>query len=1207
MRTHKSLDRMHRTIASLSTISSGSRERFGWSSVFLLVLIFLGSTQAFAQFAGKGSILGVVSDTSGAVIPDATVTATNVATGTVEMRKTSGTGYYNISPLEAGEYVVQVSAAGFATIKQEHIRVDALAQVGLNLTLQPGEASQTITVTAAPPLLDTASAALDTTIDNQSYANLPLQMNGGPRDPTKFITLVPGVTIANSSSQYSTSIFSGTGSQGRLEEVYYDGMPVTSIYIQGDSRSVSNTISVEAVDQIQVVTSVIPAQYQGAGLQNYTIKSGGNKYHGSVFEYFRNTSLDTWGYFTPYTNINAVTGKASKPTEHQNEYGVSLSGPILRNKLFLFGSYDGYRYSQSGNPTYNTIPTLTERQGDFSAYSTPIYDPTSTVCTNGVCSRTPISYNGTPNVMNPSLISPVASKLQSLLPNPTNGNLTSNYLNAVPNRLATFNTTNKVDYQLNQNHRVSVVVAASRQGTLGYQSYGTVVPPPYLTGYWWASKNKSLILEENYVISPRIVNALRYGFFRFWGPVGNPDEGSNYGLGKLGGLTNLPAGQATNAFPDTYFSDPNRSLSQWAGGYAYNSITNAFNLQDDIQYNRGRHSFTFGVLHQWLEVNNKAWSGGGTSPVFLYFNNAQTAGYNSTGTLLTSTGNAYASFLTGQVQTAYLYDYSAYGTTGGRQRPTSLYAQDDLKVNPKLTVNIGLRWDFYPPSTEVQNRMSFLNPTLTNPTVNYAGALQFAGGGTYGCKCSTPIHNYYKNFGPRLGFAYSVNDKMVVRGGYGISYTHATGLTGISYLGTGQLGFGAIPYFTGQNGASAFALESGFPSYTPPPFINSSYGTGFSTLASASTNVNYADPVVGARAPYAETWSIGIEQMLTQNLGFQINYTGSQGHFLPVNTYGHPGRGQWANQLDPKYYSLGSLLNSAANATTVAAAAAIVPGVAMPYSTFKGTIGQMLRPFPQYNGVNDVAGNVSNSNYNALQLIVRQRLSHGLTFTLNYTHQKEIDDNGNYRSAYLSGSTERSVGTADTPNVVSFYGDYLLPFGRNGQLGNSNPIVRAIVSGWSGSWIYTYSSGRPISITGGSCLAPYSGTCYPNINPNFRGSILINGGWGHGITAKNVAVNYIDKNAFLDPSSYTFGNAPRTAPFGLRGPSNKNIDFSLKRDFALRDNVGLRFDVSAYNLTNSTIFGVGYTTYSSGVTSFGQVTGQSNQPRQLQLAARISF
>ena len=1189
-----------RRISALNA-SAGS----GVSFLVVLSLMLFCMLTAHAQFAGKGSILGQVTDSTGAVVPGAVIEVTDVSTGVTVKRESSETGNYNVTPLNAGEYTVQVSAVGFNATRQEHIHVNALQQVGLSIVLKVGAVDQTVVVSTAPPQLDTASASLDTTVENSEYTNLPLQMNGGPRDPAKFINLVPGVTVGSSGSAYASSIFGGTGSQGRLEEIYYDGMPVTSIYIQGDSRSVSNTISVEAVDQFQVVTSVIPAQYQGAGIQNYTIKSGGSQFHGSLFEYFRNTALDSWGFFTPYTNLSAVTGKAVKPFEHQNEYGVTLGGPIVKKRLFFFGTYDGYRYNVAGNPAYYTIPTLEARKGDFSSSSTPIYDPSTTTCTAGVCKRSQLSYGGVLNKMDPNSITTVAGKLQSLLPTPTNSALTSNYLGAIPSNTATWSTTDKVDFTVNDKHKISAVIAADKQALLGYTSYGTAMPPPYTTGYWWASKNKSIILEDNYVLKSNLVNELRFGFFRFWGPVGNPDEGKAYGLATLGGMTNLPNGQASNAFPNTGFSDPHVALSSWAGGKAYNSITNNYTLQDDLQYIRGKHSFTFGVLHQWLQENNMAWTNGGTSPVYLNFSNSQTAGYDASGNILTSTGNAYASYLLGRVSQGYLYEYSAYGTTGARIRPTSFYGQDDYKFSTRLTLNLGLRWDFYPPMTEVQNRMSFLNPTMTNPAVNYPGALQFVGSGTYGCNCSTPIHNYYKNFGPRIGAAYSLNDKTVIRGGFGLSYTHGSGLTGVSYLGTGQLGYAAMPNFTSQNGEAAFMMDGGFPSYTHGPFINSTYGTGYSTNASAQTTLNYADPTVGARAPYAETWNLGVERMLTNALSVKINYVGSEGHFLPVGAYGHPGRGKWANQLDPKYYVLGSLLNATANSTNVAAANAILSGVQLPYSTFSGTIAQMLRPFPQYSGVNDVAGNVSNSTYHALQVTLKQQFAHGLLFTFNYTRQHEVDDNGAFRSAYLASNVDKSVGTADMPTVISLTSVYALPFGKGQRWGNSNPVVRAIVSDWKTSGIYTYSSGMPLSISSNDCVAPYSGSCFPNLKSGYSGNARINGKWGEGVTALKVDKNFLDTAAFSAPSAYTFGNAQRTAPYDLRGPNSWNIDFSLKRSMQLPRNIKLELDASAYNLTNTVIFSVGSLNASSS--SFGRITGQANAPRDIQLAARLSF
>jgi hypothetical protein len=1171
---------------------------------------------ANAQFAGKGSLLGLVTDPTGAVLPDATITVTNTATGVVITRKSSATGYYNIAPLDAGIYTVSVAVKGFKTARQENVQVNATQQVGLNLVLNPGGEAETVVVTSAPPQLDTASASLDTTVDNAEYTELPLQMSGtgagSPRDPVKFISIVPGVTIANTSSQYSSSIFGGSGSQGRLDEVYYDGMPVTSLYVQGDSRAISNSISVEAVDQFQVITGVIPAQYQGIGVQNYTVRSGSSQLHGSVFEYFRNTALDTWGFFNPWV-INSVKGKAIKPVEHQNEFGGRVGGSALRNKLHFFGSYDAYRYSAMSSPSYATIPTQAERSGDFRAYQN-IYDPTSTNCTSGICTRTQISYNNVNNVMNPASISSVASKLQSLLPKPTNDELTNNYLGSFATSQTTWATTNKVDWTFNDKHKLAVIFAMDEQGTPSAVGYGNPMPLPYEASYIWHSKNPTLIVEDNYVIRPNLVNSFHYGYFRFWGPVENPSEDKAYGLGTLGGMKNLPSGQATNAFPNTSFSD-GYNLASWAGGKAYNTITNNYTIQDDLQYIHGRHSVSFGFLHQWLELNSISWTGGGTSPVYLYFNSAQTAAYDATGKGISNTGNAYASFLYGATNQGILYDYSAFATTGARSRPTSLYVQDDYKASQRLTLNLGLRWDYYPPSTEVLGRYSWMNPNIANPSINnYNGALQFAGSGTYGCNCDTPINKFYKNFGPRVGAAYQLNERTVIRGGFGLSYTHATGVTGVAALTNEQLGYAANPNFVGQNGQQAFMLDDGFPSYTKGPFISSSYNTG--------GTVNYIDPVTGARAPYVESWSLGIERMINSNLVLHASYVGSEGHYLPVAAYGHPGRGRWSNQLNPKYFALenatvnGStvnLLGAEATTANIAAAQKIVSDVALPYASYTGTIAQMLRPFPQYSGVNDVGGNVSNSNYQAFQFTAKERMSHGLSLTVNYTLQREYDDNGTYRSAYLPAYVDRSAGTTDARQVMNVEGVYVLPF-------TSKSVAPAIVKGAFADWrlagIYSYQTGTPIVITMNGCSTLYyQGTCAPDLAPGYAGNGRVNGGWGKGVTATNTTTNFIDTAAFSTPYNQAFGNAPRTAPFNLRGPSMWDIDMSLKRDITLHDRIKLTFDVSAYNLTNSVVFAIGNTTVQSTTpgqtvdssTALGRVTGQANSPRDIQLSARINF
>ena len=358
-------------------MGTARRTRFRWwVSVVAATICF--ALNAPAQIGGKGALEGTVSDATGAVVPQAKVVATDVKTGVTVERTSTGGGYFVISPLNPGEYTVTVSAEGFETFKQEHITLNALQTQGLEVKLNVGSSSQTVTISDAPPSLETENATLGGTMQQETYEALPLNMNNGKRDPTAFAYLLPGVQ----STAGVSGLFNGSGSRGGVDEIYLEGIAQTKAKAQGDARNVSSVMSVDSVEQFQVVTSAYPVEYAGMGVQNYIVKRGTNSIHGSAFEYFRNTALDTWGYFAKNT-INPTTGKATKPAEHQNEFGVTLGGPILKDKLFFFGSYDVNRYSRSQNPGQYTVPTAAARAGDFTAYGINIYDPLTTDCTGG--------------------------------------------------------------------------------------------------------------------------------------------------------------------------------------------------------------------------------------------------------------------------------------------------------------------------------------------------------------------------------------------------------------------------------------------------------------------------------------------------------------------------------------------------------------------------------------------------------------------------------------------------------------------------------------------------------------------------------------------------------------------------------------------------------------------------------------------------------
>ena len=322
-------------------------------------LFVLATIPAAAQIGGTGTIQGVVKDPTGALVPGATVTVDNIATQVKATRNTSESGNYVVSPLAPGEYTVSVSAGGFQTILQEHVRVDALGTVGLDFTLKVGATSETLTVSDIPPVVNTSDARVGQTVRNELYTALPLAMSNAPRDPTAFVQYMPGVVPGGSNA--AGQVF---GAQANTQEVYVEGLPVTNSAVQGEVRNLGLGVSVEAVDQFQMETAGTAVMYNGQGSTNFVLKSGTNKFHGSAYEYFRNTKLDARSYFA-----------ATRPPEHQNEFGFNMGGPIKKNRLFYFGSYDGFRYRTGTAATMVKIPTTAQRMGDFSQLPVQIFDP----------------------------------------------------------------------------------------------------------------------------------------------------------------------------------------------------------------------------------------------------------------------------------------------------------------------------------------------------------------------------------------------------------------------------------------------------------------------------------------------------------------------------------------------------------------------------------------------------------------------------------------------------------------------------------------------------------------------------------------------------------------------------------------------------------------------------------------------------------------
>lgn len=1236
----------------------GNFERHRDHSVFFLVMLavccvaWLIPTNLRAQVGGEGAIQGRVVDPTGAVIPSAVVTATDNATGVSSSRTATATGDYLISPLPPGIYTIHARAKGFADLVQKNITVIATRSTGVDLHLQVGSQSETITISSAPPSLDTTNATLGGTMSNAEYSALPLQMNGQQRDPTAFSSLMPGVQAGGRSGE-----FNGEGSgNGYTDEMYVDGIPLTTIDQQGDNRTISLAVNVDAVNQFQVITSSAPVEFQGMGAENYVIKSGTNKYHGTVSDYVRNTAFDTWSFFAKGAMQTTATGEevlAPKSPEHQNELSVTFGGPIRRKKMFFFVSYDKFHYTKYENPGLISIPTIAEREGDFTAYPYPIYDPTTRTACTAVNNGVPCTYqfegakNGTmtPNVIPSSEISNISKNIQQFLPLPSNNNLASNYFTHVPTGDNNWEFTGRFDYDISSKQTISIISNAGERAFIG-QDLGAdqVLPVPYINGSNVVEYTATGIVQDNYVITPHLINQIKYGYVRQWGPDANPTLGNpKYKAGSAMGIGNLPAGQASDTFPGVSFSGGVDNPENFYSRSGYDQNVNTYTLMDSAQWVYGRNNFTFGADFQWLNINQSNFSTE-SEPLDLSTSNTSTSGYTGGAIDNGTTGASYASFLIGAINSSGV-TVQPFSTLGARYRAFMPYVGDDMRVNSKLTINAGLRWDFYPPYHEVQNRWSFMNPDLINPATGSPGAIEFAGTGLDSCNCRTPVHYYLGNAAPRLGFAYSVDSKTVVRGGFGINYSHGGGVGGRVGAddGTGQTGFVGSATFasSGQGGIPAFYLNSNLPApyantalpaYTIIPDHGPTVNSGNYLEADGSSptpnGVSYADPRVGGRAPYAEDWNLGVQRAITNSLTLSVNYSASASHFI---TSSLNGRGYYTNSLDPKYLPLGNnILKGVANAidptsktgqTYLQEAQAILPGIQLPYANFGGphaTVEAALLPFPQYGGVTDSWGNISNASYNSLQLSLSQRAWRGLTYTVNYTWSKEIDNAGDFRTGYAvpasatadgkawaQGRMDRSLGAGEIPQSLHFYGVYDLPFGQGG-IGNNLRTVRWLAGGWALSWIASYRSGSPLEITSSSCTALAEKTCFPNYAFGFTGTARIHGGWGHSVTPKNAgSIPFINAAAFSTPTATQIGDVSRTAPYNLFGPGGYDIDAGIRRTFPITRRTSFIFSAEAFNVTNTVTFGTPNTNVSSS--NFGTISSQSNQSRDWQFSGKVIF
>jgi hypothetical protein len=1122
---------------------------------FLTILCAAGSLLAQSD---RGTLTGLVLDPAGAALPNARVEAVNQATQVKYTGVSSDAGLYSIPQLPVGRYDLSVAATGFSRYLRKDVDINIAQTVTINVNLALGAVNETVEVSGAAQAVQTSTSDIGTVVDRRMVIDLPLSVSGNMRNPESFIFLAPGVTGDTGNTQIN-------GSQSRAKEVLFDGVGATSPESGG---TLFTYPSVEAVSEFKLLGSNFSAEFgrTGGGFEVFNSKSGTNEFHGSAFDYLRNNVFDARGFYAKVAPVN-----------RQNEFGGSIGGPMRipgvyngKNKTFFHFVYSGFRYVQNSPSSFTSIPPVPFRNGDFSSLvdrngkTVPIYDPASTR-SDGAGGFVRDAFAG--NLVPRSRFSSVSSKIAALLPDPTNSGLLNNFLGLGDTTFNRDQVDIKIDHNLSDRNRLNGFVYIGTQTSV---NPGTL-PGPFTAALNTDYHSRWARLSDDFVISPTLLNHVTLGFTRegqFWAsPVANQDWPAKIGL------TGVNTG-AGNTFPFVSFTDGYATWANTNGTKTVGSqVNNVWQLSDSVSWIHGAHSFKFGGDARWLQTNGADFFG---SQGNFSFSNFETALPTAAGR--SSSGNSFASFLLGALDKGQLNVLAV--VPGNRYRYLASYVQDDWKVSRKLTLNLGMRYEIYFPRTEAHGNLSSFDPTLPNPGAgNRLGALEFLGSGPNRSGRSTFADTAYKNFGPRIGFAYALNEKTVLRGGFGIYYAPGNATAGLRGSQSYGFGFNASPVFasTDTGVTPAFNWDNGFPqNFARPPLVSP-------TVANNST-VN----MIGrgdARPPYFQNWSFGLQRQLPAQFMVEADYVGVKGTRLGDGLI-RP------NELSPQYLSMGSLLTSSVTSPQAQAA-----GIPLPYPGFTGSVAQALRTFPQYLDITNNTNPNGNSTYHALQAKAEKRLSHNLTGLVTYAWSKSISD-GNVQAGggpggqtYYNRRLEKSVYTDWVPQSAAISFLYDLPFG------NHQGLIGKLAGGWTFTGIHAYSSGKPIQLTANNTLPLFNSTLRPNVVPGVQRE--------NSLSNFDPAVNrYINPAAFTVPAPLTFGTAARSYT-DLLAPTGLNESWGLIKRTRLAERMTLTFRAEFFNIFNRVVFAAPAANVSNA--NFGQISGQANAPRQGQISLRLEF
>ncbi|MBS1875114.1 MAG: TonB-dependent receptor [Acidobacteria bacterium] len=1130
---------------------------------YLLVLISaLSAGLALQAQTTLGTITGRVLDPSGASVSTANVTAANSATGVPYKTTTNAAGNYVLQQLAVGEYEVTVEAPGFRRYVRKGVPLAVAQTVTLDVSLEVGQVDQTVEVTSAVGELQTSTSDLGTTIDRGKLLELPLFVGGRSRDLEGFIFLAPGVTGDTTNTQIS-------GSPSRSKEVLVDGIASTGIesggVIPGNTRP-----SVETIGEFRLLRANFNAEYgrTGGGIQVFTTRSGTNAYHGAGFDFLRNDALDARGFFLSSVAVN-----------RQNEFGASFGGPLTipkvydgKNRTFFFVVYGGYRYRQGAPNTQVSLIPTDYRAGNFANAGATIYDPATTQTVNGAITRTAFPGNAIPT----SRFSSVSKAVLAALPTPLNNSLFNNFVSVGRGYVNEDQINVKIDHSFNDRHRLNGYFykdVLEQLDPIGGGSERTAIPGGGTTSATNRNRNHWVRLADDYVISPAVLNHIGIGWTRFLTTI---DSGSlNQDWPTKLGLAGVNAA-ANNSFPCIQF--PSSGYSS-LGHPNCNSRTlqtnNALQLDESLSLVRGSHSFKFGYEYRFMETNG--------------IDNYQAAGLFKFNALETGvpnqpkTGNAIASFLLGTVDSGQEKVFAYYPRN--RYQYMAGYAQDDWKFTRKLTLNYGLRYDLFFPRYEKLDNLSTFDPTIANPGAGgRPGALAFLGNGTGRNGRRSFSDTYYKTFAPRLGLAYQLTPKTVLRAGYGIYYAAGNNVAGLRDSLSQTYGYSANPVYTtlDQGATPAFNWDSGFPqNYPKPPFIDPTAANGQDVRVIGRND---------ARAPYFQNWSFTVQREFKSRMTLEMAYLGAKGTRLGSAL-------MHINEVNPANLALGSLLSQ-----QIGSAAANAAGIYAPYSGFKGSVAQSLRPYPQYLDLYNRSNPSGNSTYNSLQTQFNIRAAKGLDVQASYTWAKTITDSNVLAGGGISGQTyynrslEKAIADTDIPQILAIAYSYELPVGP-GKLLNVRGPAGHVLGGWILTGIQQYSVGAPIVLTANNTLPLFTQVLRPNV---VAGQVRQLGGGSFDPAVDK----WINPAAFAVAPALQFGNSARSYT-DLRAPNFLNENFGLMKQVKIWEKVTLTLRGEFFNAFNRVVFSAPQANVSNA--AFGKISAQSNNPRQGQVAVRLEF